>query len=342
MAKTHRLLEPTPVRTSVRAAVDGLELVEIDSSAVAALAAEWVEASFELPDWRAPVFLDESDPNVTRRDLVDFFFVGNAINFAFRDFETGEKFVAEYDSEQWAGAFGMWACLKRAHDDGVPVLSPQFLSGLSSDEFDEIFQPAGDTEIPLRERRLQVLRAIGENALADCDGRFHAVVEDSSRRLYDDGDGIVDRIVRIFPSFRDESTLAAGRESVDVRFDKRAQLLPAMLYGRFGDAPRTVVEDPAAFTVFADYNLPNVLRSEGVLNYDDELARRIDDGEVLRSGERAEVEIRVATVAAADRLLTRLDERRRRPVYGPHLDYKLFTHRDTVSTPPHRSETTAY
>src|SRR5262249_45047860 len=77
-------------------------------------------------------------------------------------------------------------------------------------------------------------------------------------------------------------------DGLDVPLWKRAQLAPADLHhagvATFGDLDR--------LTIFADNLVPHVLRVDGVIRYDAELARRIDDEQLLEHGSREEVEIR--------------------------------------------------
>lgn len=84
----------------------------------------------------------------------------------------------------------------------------------------------------------------------------------------------------------------------DPGFYKRAQIAAndLMLAGvaEFADVDR--------LTVFADNLLPHVLRIDGVLEYDPALAARIDAGEELPRGSRAEVELRACTVHACERI----------------------------------------
>ncbi|MEZ3144168.1 queuosine salvage family protein [Halobaculum sp. MBLA0143] len=336
-----RQLPPTPVRESVGRLADDLRRVRVNTEAVETTAAEWADREFELPAWRAPVFPDERQPGVTPADVFDFMFVGNAINFAFREFETGRKFTAEYDGHEWRGAFGMWACLKRAHDTGIPITSEQFLADLSRDDFDDLFTPVDGTQLPLATERYEILTGLGERLVAAEGERFHDLFETESVALYDDGFGFVDELVERFPSFRDEWRVETTDDHMTVRFDKRGQLLAGMLFGRFGDGWFSI-ESPTSFSVFADYNLPNVLRSLGILEYDSALAEEVDAGRPLEPGSRPEVELRAATLLAADELAVQLSRSRDRPVTGPELDYALFQARDGVETEPHRCRTTAY
>lgn len=332
----------TPVRRSISDAVASLSSVSINDERIADVAQAWETEQFELPTWRAPVFPGEGAAGTAPEDVIDFLFVGNSINFAFRDFETGEKFVATYDGTDWHGAFGMWACLKRAYDQDIPILSGEYLSSLTDSEAESLFAPADGNQIPMLARRVEILRGIGEQLIGGYDGRFHKFLEDCPSRLFADGSGIVDRLVAEFPSFADVARIEENGEHTAVLFHKRAQLAPAMVWGRFQNRGEFGVVDPGGFTVFADYNLPNVLRHLGVLEYGASLRSRIDEGSRLVAGNRPEVEIRIATIEASDRLMEAVNRRRESPVYAPHLDYKLFSMRDAPETPVHMTRTTAY
>jgi hypothetical protein len=90
--------------------------------------------------------------------------------------------------------------------------------------------------------------------------------------------------------------LARGMAMFDDRgFYKRAQIVANDLalagVAQFGDLDR--------LTIFADNLVPHVLRCDGVLVYDDELAARIDSGERLALG-GAEREIRACALHACE------------------------------------------
>jgi hypothetical protein len=96
--------------------------------------------------------------------------------------------------------------------------------------------------------------------------------------------------------------LAAGMPFFDDRgFWKRAQITANDLtlagVAEFHDIDR--------LTIFADNLVPHVLRVDGVLAYDRELAARIDSGELLPPGE-AEREIRACAVHACELIAAEL------------------------------------
>ena len=96
--------------------------------------------------------------------------------------------------------------------------------------------------------------------------------------------------------------LAGSMAMFDDRgFYKRAQIVPANLalagVARFKDLHR--------LTIFADNLVPHVLRCDGVLRYDEDLAAHIDSGRLLPSGRR-EREIRACAVRACELIAARV------------------------------------
>lgn len=336
-------LSMSPVRESVERFVPELDKVFIDRRKIDEIAADLENAEMPLPEWRAPVFPSVETRGVTADDVIDFLFLGNSINFQFRDYESGDKFSAEYGGNEWEGAFAMWGCLKREYDDNPAILDGDTLADLSKSEVKQLFEPADGTEIPLLEERHRILNQVGEKLISKYENRFSNLVKQAEPRLYADGEGIVDRLVTDFSSFSDSVTvtLDSGKPH-EVIFWKRAQLAAGMAYGRFYDQDDFQIEDPEAFTIFVDYNLPNVLRGLNAIEYSDDLAEKVDNQKMIEAGSREEVEIRAATVHVADELLRRLIEQRDDPLYAPHMDYKLFQMRDKSGSPVHVTRTTAY
>ena len=88
----------------------------------------------------------------------------------------------------------------------------------------------------------------------------------------------------------------------DVGFYKRAQILPNDL--ALGGVAQFA--DVDTLTIFADNLVPHVLRTDGVLVYDDALAAAIDGGGLLLDA-RMEREIRASAVHACAQIAKRLD-----------------------------------
>jgi hypothetical protein len=129
--------------------------------------------------------------------------------------------------------------------------------------------------------------------------------------------------------------LAAGMPFIDDRgFWKRAQITPNDL----ALAGIAEFEDIDRLTIFADNLVPHVLRVDGVLVYDDALARRIDSGELLEPGS-AEREIRAAAVHACELIAPELG------IPPRHLDVMLWNRGQGErykAIPRHRCRTVFY
>ena len=96
--------------------------------------------------------------------------------------------------------------------------------------------------------------------------------------------------------------LAAGMPFFDdTGFYKRAQIVPNDL----ALAGLADFHDLDRLTIFADNLVPHVLRVDGVLRYEPELAERIDRGELLPPGPE-ETEIRACAVHACELISKRL------------------------------------
>ena len=84
-----------------------------------------------------------------------------------------------------------------------------------------------------------------------------------------------------------------------------------------------------------------MLRIDGVLEFDDDLVRRIDAGTLLEHDSREEVEIRAVALHAVELLV----EAHPQPTTAASLDWVLWTHGGAPrykAHPRHRAPTTAY
>ena len=150
-------------------------------------------------------------------------------------------------------------------------------------------------------RAEDVAAVIGQEADHELMGLYAEALRDlgrflDARRALDvvaEADGSAERLAEM---------LAAGMPFFDdAGFWKRAQITPNDLalagVAEFHDLDR--------LTIFADNLVPHVLRVDGVLVYEPELAARIDAGELLPPGEE-EREIRGCAVHACELLSERL------------------------------------
>ena len=130
-------------------------------------------------------------------------------------------------------------------------------------------------------------------------------------------------------------------EGLRVPFLKRAQIAAADLH-RAGAAR---LHDLDRLTMFADNLVPHVLRLDGVLRYDEELAARIESGRLLVHGSREEIEIRACAVHAVELIVAQLRDAGRPGATAASVDDLLWNRGQGPrykAVPRHRSRCTAY
>ena len=321
-----QFLDTLDVIESVSAAVPRLRHVRIDETRLAEVCAGIEPDGLKLPAWDFPVFY-RAAPDALAGQILLF----NSINFCYWG---DPKWEIEFAGQWWGGSMGLMGALHRALDEGVPILDGTYLATLSEADFAHILRGRG--QLHLMPERLAIWHAVGQTLVEEFDGRFTNVITAAGG----DALALVQLLVKNFPSFDDVWEL----EGQPVRFYKRAQLAAAMLFEAFGGREWGNLARTDRLTVFADYKLPQVLRRLGILIYDPDLAATVDSQVLIPAGSCQEVEIRVATVWAAE-LMRRALASRFPEVTALHIDYWLwFAGRDQGPDvkPYHRTLTTAY
>ena len=223
---------------------------------------------------------------------LQWIFVLDVLNQSFWP-DTGEtRWSVPYAGSSCSGYWGLAAALKRAVEEGVPIINPSFLMNLERADLRRVF--SGEGEIPLFEERLRILREAGRVMEEAWGGRIVHLLESAG------GSAVlaVKKMVESFPSFRDEAMYGGEK----VFFWKRAQLFVADVHAAFSGRGPGEFADIDDLTVFADYKLPQVLRELGIISYHPTLAEKVDSCRVLVPGCGEEVEIRAATICAAEAL----------------------------------------
>jgi hypothetical protein len=148
-------------------------------------------------------------------------------------------------------------------------------------------------------------------------------------------------ILRVMPFF-DDVAIWHGRK---VPFMKRAQLTAADLSLAFASEGWGRFDDLDQLTIFADNLVPHVLRVDGVLDYDPDLAAHIDREDPIEVGSVEEIEIRAAAVHAVELLKAHLHAAGHTQVTSMALDYLLWNRGQAArykAVPRHRARGVFY
>jgi Queuosine salvage protein len=259
------------VRSSCAHIAAQAEHVRIDLDAAAALA--------PAPgDWTAALDRKRHYLEGSPADVADYLLALDAINFGSGWFPLLRKRHA--DGQPISGYFTVaWNLADHARSHGPKALVPAWLRQVDTREIAVILDQSPDLELmSLYAQALRQLgRFLGERRALDLLGEC----ERSAERL--------------------AQTLAHGMAMfADRPFFKRAQIVPHDL----ALAGLAEFDDLDRLTIFADNLVPHVLRCDGVLLYDDDLAARIDAGAILPLG-GPEREIRACALHACELIAER-------------------------------------
>jgi len=318
-----------PVLETTRFLIEEPRYIEIDMEKIKEIAEKYSKENLIVPKWDAPVFPEERN-----QETIDFFMTGNSVNFCYNN--KGVKYSTNYKDYEWKGAFGMWASFKKAVENRIPILDGKFLREITEEKVEKIFR--GNSPMPMIKERTEILREVEKVLCEKYDGHFHNLAKESRGRLFKEGDGIVERLAEDFCSFDD----SAEYEGNFVVFNKRAQLAPGMLIGKFENKGLFKVKDVDELTVFADYSLPASLRDLGILRYEKSLVDKIDKKIKIRSNSLEELEIRASTIHASKMLQDEINKKKSQKINALHIDYKLWMEQRNKNLPQHFTMTTNY
>ncbi|KAH7096080.1 hypothetical protein FB567DRAFT_486847 [Paraphoma chrysanthemicola] len=234
----------------------------------------------------------ELHPKAKDESTVNFIFTMDLLNFSFWSDKTEEeKFAVVYRGKRWTGYWSLVALLQRALDQDIPITTPEFWldeERCTEDVLRAVFSSGTEEEIPLFDERVRCLREAGQILEEEFDSSVVTLIEDAKGSAA----GLVNLLAEKFPCFRDEGTF----ERKKVRFLKRAQILVADLWAAFEGEGYGEFNDIDKITMFADYRIPQMLHSLGMMWYCPPLENKLRRLELIESGHPWEMQIRGCSI----------------------------------------------
>jgi hypothetical protein len=322
------------VLESVRPVIERSQDVQTHADKIAEVAKWMAYEELPIPDYALPFGIGAGDVN----EAIDFILTTACIDTAFTDFTSHIKFEAEYGGRYWSDSDALFACMKRAIDKGIPILDGEFLAAVTRTEMETAF--AGNIELPMLDEKMQILHQVGPVLAQRYSGRFHNFVASCSPKLYDNGNGLVDRLVSEFPRFRDVSLY----DGHSIKFYKLPQLAIWFLYTSLRKTGKFRLDDLEKMSAFADYIVPVALRVLGITSYSSELENAVNSYTMIPHDSPWEVEIRSHCIYASALLAEEINRLRPpdRQIIVPQIDGRLWTHYHTTWWPHHLTKTIMY
>lgn len=297
--------------------------VAVVPEAVEAAAADFAARQVSVPVWNTELHF-EGSPERTANYLL----VLDGLNFSFWG---TPRWSLTYRGAERRGYWALAAALKRAIEEGTPVDDARFMAECSLSTLRHVLR--GNVEVPLIEARLAHLNELGRRLLDSYEGSFAKAIEAAGGSAV----ALTQLLVRDFPCFDDASPYA-GRT---IKIYKRAQILPADLYGAFGGEGLGAFHDIDQLTAFADYRVPQMLEALGILRYAPALEAAIAEGRELPHHGEEEVEIRALTLWGVE-LLRQALARHGRSLSAIQVDWILWEASLKLQKPFHLTRTTCY
>ncbi len=297
--------DPLGVLATTAPVVSRAQHVAIDMRRIDSVAHVLSLRELPIPTWNYKYhFFDGTERSVM------YVFMLDALTFSF----WGEpRWKVSYRGETLDGYWALAAALKRAVTNRPEILGANYLADITPRDLEHILR--GEGQIPLFIERWRNVQELGRVIRDQFGGRASNVV----RAAGYDAAQLARLVANHFSSFHDTSIY----ESREVRFFKRAQILAADLWGSFEGKKFGRLYNLDGLTSFADYKLPQILRSWGILTYDAALARRVDNRELLDKDSPEENEIRAAMLWCVELLRSALAQYGRE-IMSVQVDWYLW------------------
>jgi hypothetical protein len=327
-------LTGSPVLDSLHPVIEHSRDVRTNVDKIIEVAGWMAYEELPMPDYQMPFGVGQGSVD----DVIDFILTADCVDTAFTDFSTHVKFGVDYAGRHWSDSDGLFACMKRAMDNGIPILDGKFLAAVTRPEMERIF--AANIELPMLDEKMEIWHQVGAVLAEKYHGRFHNFVKSCPPRIYDNGAGLIDRMVKEFPRFNDVSPY----DGATVKIYKLPQLGTWFVYSALRKSGPFPLADVDKMTAFADYIVPVALRLLGIMSYSPELEHAINTYQMIPRDSRQEVEIRAHCIYASALLCEEVNSRRPKDqqIIIPQIDARLWTHYHTTWWPHHLTRTIMY
>lgn len=228
------------------------------------------------------------------RDIINFLLIYQSIDFSFWG---NPKWTITKDNKNIDGGTALIHIIFNLFHNHDSKKVYQDLANMTLDDFKILFQ--GNIPIPLLEERYQIVNSIAKKVNETMNGDFYTFIKD----IHEDYE-IFNLVLTLSDSFHDVRTY----QGKTIYFYKLAQLLVSdILHVLKLKEGRTV--NYTNLVGCADYKIPQVLESLGILEYDDELKQILMNELEIPENSPYEVEIRASMIVSIDYIYEILDEK---------------------------------
>lgn len=260
------------------------------------------------------------------KDLINFLLIYDAIDFSFFG---DPKWTIKTEDKYLDGGIALLHCIFNLFKNRDSVEVYKYLEKMTLNDFKNLLK--GNVLIPLLEERYQIVNGIAKIVNASMHSNFYDYVKDMKN-----DQELFDFIIKSFPSFKDERDFLNRK----VYYYKLAQLLTSDILHVYKTKEHKEV-DYSNLVGCADYKIPQVLESLGILEYSDELLTKILNKEPILENSRYEIEIRSSMLIVIDYLYQKLNQEIKRIDINDFIWCK-GQDKSKILKPYHLTRTTTY
>ncbi|OGF28424.1 hypothetical protein A2331_03270 [Candidatus Falkowbacteria bacterium RIFOXYB2_FULL_34_18] len=318
--------------------IQNFKCVSINEEKIKEFAHKLAKQKMELPNWRNELWPEDDK-------FIQFIGISTSINACYSAPVSSQKFTkhwAKYNKD-YSGSNGLNACFMRLLGHNDLIMDPEFLSTISMDTMKFIF--SGTSELPLLQRRLNILRSVGKILLEKYDGHFRNLFEQADYKCFDNGNGICERLVRDFPwAYNDMRPINCQL----FPFHKKALLVALCYHGRAQDSEiLKPLKDAHRLSPIVDYQIPKLFSELGILEYTEALKNWITSRLELPAYSGGETAIRLFTAIAWEKIMKEVNNikraQKKKMLTMAELDYLFWlTGHELTTVEHHRTLTTDY
>ena len=315
---------------SIKPVIENLENLSIDLAQLTNEAKKLSTYNYEI---KFSNNLKQKPEDVIRKTMLI-----NTLNFAFTDFESQIKYTLNAGGNIYSDTDAMVYQIDQAVENGIDFYDGYFLRDVTEKTFKSIF--TANIDMPMATEKTNVLNKVGEILVEEFKGDWLNFIKSGPKKLYQNGEGLIERLIFQFERFRDTSTYL-GEE---VYFLKLAQLAFWGIHRELANYGDFYIEDMENMTAFADYIVPVALDVMKITTYTPQLDEKIRNGELIERDSEEEIEIRSTSIYATAILTEKVNERRpeNKSIIIPQLDYRLWKNYHATHHPHHLTYTTMY
>ncbi len=177
----------------------------------------------------------------------------------------------------------------------VKKLNKIDFTNVSFEEFSDILK--GNADIPFLQERYNTVVAICNVVNKKMKGNFYNYIKDINKDTE-----LFNIIINNFKDFCDEREYNGNK----IYFYKLAQLLTSDIL-HIKELINATKVDYSNLVGCADYKIPQTLRALGILKYNNELSKIIDNKQLISENSKYEVEIRANTIAVINYISSKLE-----------------------------------